>query len=143
MTGTFILKNNIDQEYKTGEISCSINHIHPDWDILIQKYEIVSYTESGEYIHLSTFEVFKKGSSIPQVFSSYSSDYKKMLWDMVFMVKNFYLNTYKPGIVLHEVKSDISFNSRVKLYQERLIGSYKVLDQKPNIILAVREDLVN
>lgn len=139
-----VRKHEIDDLYGIGEISYSIGHIYPDWDVFIQKYVILTTLDSDlGYIYLSSFEVFLKNSAIPQNFSSYNSKYKELLWNEIFQVKNYHFNRYQPAIVLHEVKSEVSFQTRFNLYKERLTSSlYSIYSQKPNLILAVRNDVV-
>lgn len=52
-------------------IEYSIWHLHPDWDVLTQTYEIRLMTDEGRFIYHSDFQLFPLGSSVPADFSCY------------------------------------------------------------------------
>lgn len=103
-----------------GYIEYSIRHLHPDWDVLTQTYEIRSMTDDGRFIYHSDFQLFPIGSGIPASFAHYTPAVKAQLWQAIFRVKRYYLVAYEPDIVQHLIKQPYSVLRRYHFYQQHL-----------------------
>lgn len=117
-----------------GYIEYSIRHLHPDWDVLTQTYEIRSMTDDGRFIYHSDFQLFPLGSSIPADFSRYPREAKAALWQAVFRVKRYYLATFEPDIVQHLIKQPFSVPQRFAFYCQYLsLPNYDISHDRYNI----------
>lgn len=108
----------IDERFDSignGVLIVSISHIHPDWDVMYLKYEIVSFID-GYHLFNSAFELYKKDEESSTNLSNYSDDEKDELRDVIFNSKLYYINKYQPDIIEHFIESNFSFERRFSLY---------------------------
>ena len=64
-----------------------ISDLHPDWDVVIQAYEVRSVTHDGKLIYASDFTLYLAGSAVPADFSHYPKADKQQLWSVIFDIK--------------------------------------------------------
>lgn len=69
-----------DWGFAGGRLVYDISHLHPDWDVVIQSYDVRSVTTEGELIYTSDFQLFRGGEAAPSDFSAYPSKLKGQLW---------------------------------------------------------------
>ena len=122
-----------DCNWYNGYIEYDISHINPEWDYLVQLYEIRSMVD-GKNVHHSDFQLFIKGQEAPVSLAKYPRAQKKALWEVIFKVKRYYFDTYKPDVVQHTIKQDFSVSKRYDIYKNNLyFPEYEVKHDKWNI----------
>ncbi len=63
----------------------------------------ISYEE--QLIYTSDFTPFRHGSAVPADFSEYSVAHKRGLWEIIFAIKQRFLEEVHPDIVEHFIKA--------------------------------------
>ena len=124
-----------------GYIEYSIRHLHLEWDVLTQTYEIRSMTDDRRFIYHSDFQLFPLGSSIPADFSRYPREAKAALCQAIFRVKRYYLATFEPDIVQHLVKQSFLVAQRFAFYRQHLsLPTYDISHDRYNIWYVLKEE---
>ncbi len=52
-----------------GSLEYDISHLHPDWSVVIQAYDVRSVTHDGRLIYSSDFTLYLAGSAVPADFT--------------------------------------------------------------------------
>ena len=78
----------------------------------------ISYDE--QLIYTSDFTLFRHGSVVPADFSEYPAAHKRPLWEVIFAIKQRFLDEVRPDIVEHFIKAPYRVAQRLALYQKRL-----------------------
>ena len=103
-----------------GSLEYDISSIHPDWDVVIQTYEVSGVSFDGQLIYASNFSLYARGSNVPTYFSLYPSDKKRKLWEVIFAIKRKFFAEVKPDIVEHFIKAPYQVSTRLALYEQHL-----------------------
>ncbi|MFD2787226.1 hypothetical protein [Hymenobacter rubripertinctus] len=109
-----------DWDESGGSLEYDISNLHPDWDVLIQAYEVRGVSYEEQLIYTSDFTLFRRGSAVPEDFCTYPAAYKPPLWQVIFAIKQRFLNEVQPAIVEHFIKAPYRVAQRLTLYQKHL-----------------------
>ena len=107
-------------DYAGGSLEYDISYLHPDWDLVIQTYEVRSVTHDGKLVYASDFALYRAGSVIPADFSAYPKLYKQRLWEVIFAVKRKFFEEVRPDAVEHFIKAPYLVEARLALYRAYL-----------------------
>ncbi|MGI4865840.1 MAG: hypothetical protein ACRYFZ_18090 [Janthinobacterium lividum] len=97
-----------------------ISHLHPDWDQLIQTYQVISQTYEGHLIYESSFTLFRQQERPACSLASYPKVLKAELWETIFAVKRKFFTEVEPDIVAHFIKEEHAVEQRYQLYAKYL-----------------------
>lgn len=104
-----------------------ISHLHPDWDVVIQAYEVRSVTHDGKLVYASDFTLYLAGSAVPADFSGYAKADTQRLWGVIFDIKRKFFAEVRPDMVEHFIKAPYQVETRLALYRLRLdLQDYEV-----------------
>jgi hypothetical protein len=103
-----------------GSLEYDISHLHPDWDEVIQAYEVRSVTHDGKMVYASDFTLYLAGSAVPADFSGYSKADKQRLWAVIFDIKRRFFAEVQPDVVEHFIKAPYQVETRLALYRLHL-----------------------
>ena len=110
-----------------GSLEYDISYLHPDWDLVIQTYEVRSITHDGKLVYASDFALYRAGSVIPADFSAYPQLYKQRLWKVIFAIKRKFFEEVQPDAVEHFIKAPYRVDTRLALYKLHLdLQEYEV-----------------
>ena len=109
-----------DWDEAGGRLAYDISHIHSDWNLVIQAYEIRNVTHDGKLVYASDFTLYHFDSAVPADFSGYSKAEKQQLWAVVFAIKQKFFVEVQPDIVEHFIKAPYQVAVRLALYQLHL-----------------------
>ena len=124
-----------------GTLAYDISHLEADWSRVVQAYEIRSITYDGKFVYNSEFQLFKTGSDIPANFSAYPTAAKRRLWQVIFAIKQRFLDEVRPDVVEHFIKAPYGAAARLALYQRHLnLSDYDVM-LTPQTFTFIRRDL--
>ena len=100
-----------------GSLEHDISHLHPEWDVVIQAYEVRSVTHDGKLVYASDFTLYRAGSAVPADFSRYPKTDKQRLWAVIFDIKRRFFAEVQPDVVEHFIKAPYQVETRLALYQ--------------------------
>ncbi|UOE32600.1 hypothetical protein MTP16_15850 [Hymenobacter monticola] len=103
-----------------GSLEYDISHLHDDWDVVIQTYEVRGISYEEQLIYTSDFTLFRQGSAVPEDFARYPAAHKRQLWEIIFAIKQRFLDEVRPAIVEHFIKAPYGVTQRLALYRKHL-----------------------
>lgn len=103
-----------------GSLVYDLRDIQPDWFRVVQAYEVLSVTYDGKLIYNSEFQLFRQDSAAPTDFSGYPTEAKRQLWQVIFAIKQRFLDEVRPDVVEHFIKTPHGAAARLALYQRHL-----------------------
>ncbi len=103
-----------------GSLEYDISQLHHDWDVVIQTYEVRGTSYEEQLIYTSDFTLFRHGSAVPDDFARYPAAHKRQLWEIIFAIKQRFLDEVQPAIIEHFIKAPYGVNQRLALYQKHL-----------------------
>lgn len=109
-----------DWDEAGGKLAYDISHIYPDWNLVIQAYEIRNVTHDGKLVYASDFTLYNLGSAVPADFSGYPKAAKQQLWAVIFAIKQKFFVEVQPDIVEHFIKAPYQVDARLTLYRLHL-----------------------
>ena len=124
-----------------GRMVYDIRYLHPQWDIVIQSYDVRSVTTEGTLIYTSDFQLFRHGEPAPSDFAAYPSNVKGRLWKVIFAIKQQFLDEVRPAVVEHFIKTPYDAGARLALYQQHLdLAAYDVVLTPPSFLFIRRAE---
>ena len=103
-----------------GVLEYDISYLHPDLDVLLQKYSVSSTTYEGKQIFQSSFSLFASNSDEVGDFSCLPKEIKMRLWVVAFAIKLKFFGECRPDIVEHFIDGAYSIVRRYELYRSKL-----------------------
>ena len=114
-----------------GSLEYDISYLHPDWEVVIQTYEVRSVTHDGKLVYASDFTLYLAGSAVPADFSHYPKVDKQRLWSVIFDIKRRFFAEVQPDVVEHFIKAPYRVETRLALYKLHLdLQDYDVVQTK-------------
>ena len=124
-----------------GSLAYDLSHLEADWSRVVQAYEVRSITHEGQFVYNSEFLLFKTSSDIPANFSGYPTVAKRRLWQVIFAIKQRFLDEVRPDVVEHFIKAPYGAAARLALYQRYLNLSDYDVALTPQTFTFIRRDL--
>lgn len=116
-----------DWDESGSSLEYDISHLHEEWDVVIQTYEVRGISYEEQLIYTSDFTLFRHGSMVPSDFSEYPAAHKRQLWEIIFAIKQRFLDEVRPDIVEHFIKAPYRVAQRLSLYRKHLdLQEYEV-----------------
>lgn len=102
-----------------GVIAYNIDHINPRFDYIKHTFFIKS-NKHGYNMVESTFEMYLFGDVRPRIISDLTDIERISIWDIIFGIKKYHYDKYKPDIVYMVLKSKIFSQHRVNKYLDNM-----------------------